>query len=76
VNTLPGNPSYGTALRTANNIYTSSDNYCFWDNQNSAINGTGEKGSKISFNMSAGNLQITVNADGSLTFAQASSAAA
>jgi hypothetical protein len=71
VNKMEGNPSYGEAVPTANNIYTYADNYCFWDNTNSAVNGFGEKGSKISFNMSAGNLQITVNPDGSLTFAQA-----
>lgn len=71
VNTMPGNPSYLEAIGPANNIYTSTDNYCFWDNTNSAVNGVGEKGSKISFNMSAGNLQITVNSDGTLMFAKA-----
>src|SRR5436190_1750373 len=71
VNVMPGNPSYVDAIGTANNIYTYSDNYCFWDNTNSAINGVGQKGSKISFNMPAGNLQITVNADGTLSVAKA-----
>lgn len=71
VNKISGNPSYLQALGTANNIYTYADNYCFWDNGNSAVNGVGEKGTTIAFNMSAGNLQITVNANGTLTFASA-----
>ena len=75
VNTMSGNPTYQAAISTAINIYTYSDNYCFWDNTNSAINGIGEKGSTIGFNMPAGNLQITINADGTLTFAQAGSSA-
>lgn len=75
VNTMPGNPSYLAAIGTAINIYTYKDNYCFWDNTNSAINGIGEKGSPLGFNMSAGNLQITISAEGTLTFAQAGSAA-
>jgi len=76
VNTIGGNPNYLQAIETANNIYTVSDNYCFWDNGNSAVNGIGEKGGKISFNASAGNLTITVNADGTLTFATESASAA
>lgn len=76
VNAIPGNPNYLDALGAANNIYTYSDNYCFWDNTNSAVNGIGEKGGNISFNMSAGDLQVTVNADGTLTFAAMGSSAA
>ncbi|HEX4771533.1 MAG TPA: hypothetical protein VH351_11910 [Bryobacteraceae bacterium] len=75
VNTMGGNPRYLDAIGTAVNIYSNTDNYCFWDNTNSAINGIGEKGSPLGFNMSAGNLQITINADGTLAFAQANSSA-
>ena len=75
LNAMAGNPRYLDAIATAINIYTYNDNYCFWDNTNSAINGVGEKGSTIGFNMSAGNLQITINADGTLSFAQAGSSA-
>ncbi len=72
VNKISGNPGYSGAIGTAVNIYTYTDNYCFWDNGNSAVNGIGEKGGVITFNMSAGDLQITVNANGTLTFASAS----
>jgi hypothetical protein len=75
VNKISGNPSYTDAIGAANNIYTYSDNYCFWDNTNSAVNGIGEKGLRIAFNMSAGDLQITVNADGTLTFAPTATSA-
>ncbi|MEO8131869.1 MAG: hypothetical protein ABI822_32545, partial [Bryobacteraceae bacterium] len=69
VNKIPGNPSYADALTQAVNIYTSTDNYCFWDNTNSSVNGVGQKGGAIpAFNMSAGNLQITINPNGTLTF--------
>ena len=76
VNRLTGNPTYAQALTQANNIYTFADNFCFWDNGNSAINGIGEKGgAPIVFNSSAGNLQVTVKADGTLTFVKAVSSA-
>jgi len=75
VNKIPGNPTYSQALPQANNIYTATDNYCFWDNENSALNGIGEKGGKIVLNASAGNLEVTANADGTLTFVRASSTA-
>ena len=75
VNTIKGNPTYQQAMGQANNIYTFSDNFCFWDNGNSAVNGVGEKGGTINLNASAGNLQVTVNADGTLTFTKASASA-
>ncbi len=76
INKMKGNPTYSDAVGTANNIYTYSDNYCFWDNTNSAVNGVGENGLTISFNAKAGDLQVTVNANGTLTFSTASLAAA
>ncbi|HYW44104.1 MAG TPA: hypothetical protein VE959_14675 [Bryobacteraceae bacterium] len=78
VNTIKGNPTYSQAVVTANNIYTSADNYCFWDNGNSAVNGIGEKsGNIINFlNTGAGNLEITVNSNGTLSFVKASATAA
>ena len=62
-------------MTQANNVYTVEDNYCFWDNTNSAVNGIGEKGGNIAFNSPAGTLQLTVNANGTVTFSQASSSA-
>lgn len=73
VNKIGGNPTYQQAMNTALNIYTNVDNYCFWDNENSGVNGVGQKGEAVPpFNMSAGNLQVTVNANGTLSFAAAS----
>ena len=77
VNKISGNPTYADALTQANNIYTYADNYCFWDNTNSAVNGIGEKGTDpILFNASAGDLQITVLTNGTLSFATASASKA
>lgn len=78
VNKITGNPSYDSTIATANNLYTVADNYSFWDNGNSAVNGIGQNGGgAINFlNTSAGNLQITVNKDGTLTFVKASASAA
>jgi len=76
INKMSGNPTYEQALPVANNIYTLVDNFCFWDNTNSAVNGTGEKGSTINFNHSAADLQITVDSKGYLNFAVASASAA
>jgi hypothetical protein len=76
VNKIDGNPTYSEAATKALNIYTYTNNYCFWDNTNSAVNGVGEHGGTIAFNASAGDLDITVNADGTLTFAKASAVAA
>ncbi|HEY6292298.1 MAG TPA: hypothetical protein VI455_12175 [Terriglobia bacterium] len=75
INKIKGNPSYASAISEANNFYTATDNYCFWDNGNSAVNGVGEKGGTIVFNSPAGNLQVTVNANGTLTFSNASASA-
>jgi len=70
INAIGGNPTYLEAMVKANNIYTSVDNYCFWDNTKDAVNGIGENSStSINFlNATAGNLQVTVNANGTLTF--------
>lgn len=76
VNKIGGNPTYAEAIAQAVNIYTRKDNYCFWDNTNSSVNGIGEQGGTIAYNASAGNIEITVNADGTLTFTKASASAA
>jgi hypothetical protein len=76
VNKIDGNPTYSEAVTKALNIYTYTNNYCFWDNTRSAVNGVGEHGGTILFNASAGDLDITVNADGTLTFAKATAVAA
>lgn len=77
VNKIDGNPNYLQAIDTAVNIYTNKDNYCFWDNTNSAVNGMGQSTGAIApYNASAGDLQIVVNADGTLTFSRVGAAAA
>jgi hypothetical protein len=43
VNKIEGNPTYTQATKTALNIYTKTDNYCFWDNTNSACDWRGGK---------------------------------
>jgi hypothetical protein len=67
VNSMSGNPSYQQAAPVANAFYTCSQSWVFWDNTNSAINGVGENGGEIYFNGHAGDLQVVVNADGSLS---------
>lgn len=76
VNKIGGNPTYEQALSKAVNIYTLTDNYCFWDNENSAVNGIGESGGTIVFNASAGDLQIAVNTNGTLSFSRVGASAA
>ena len=68
--TSSGTVNYLQAYEVAVNIYTSSDNICFWDNGSSAANGVGQKsGANLSFYTgSAGNLAITVGSDGTLSF--------
>jgi hypothetical protein len=75
INKMSGNPTYSGAISVANNIYTFADNFCFWDNEHDAVNGIGEKGGTILFNSTAGDLTITIKADGTLSFARAASAA-
>jgi hypothetical protein len=76
VNKMDGNPSYQQAVSAALNLYTFKDNYCFWDNTNSAVNGVGETTGAIgAYNAKAGDLTITVNSDGSLSFARVDTAA-
>jgi hypothetical protein len=77
INKISGNPTYASAMPVAVNIYTVKDNYCFWDNTNSAINGIGEATGAIQpLNASAGDIQMTINADGTISFARAGSSAA
>jgi len=75
INKMSGNPTYKDAIPVANNIYTYTDNFCFWDNEHDAVNGIGEKGGTILFNSTAADLTIAVRADGTLSFARAASAA-
>lgn len=70
VNKISGNPTYTLATKTALNIYTKTNNYCFWDNTNSACDWLGEgHTSPDSYNASAGDLKLTINANGTIQFA-------
>lgn len=66
-----GTVSYQEAVLTALNVYTTRDNYCFWDNGNSTLNGVSEGSpSSINFyNGPAGNLTLTISSDGGVSFA-------
>jgi hypothetical protein len=68
-----GTVSYPTAAKTALNIYTFVNNWCFWDNGNSALNGVADGATQdVSFyNGSGGNLVLTVNESGSVGFGPA-----
>lgn len=68
-----GTISYEIAAKTALNIYTLKNNWCFWDNGNSALNGTADLAAEnVNFyNGHGGNLVLTVNADGSVGFGPA-----
>jgi len=69
VNKISGNPNYTTATKTALNIYTKTDNFCFWDNTASACNWVGENNPGTqSYNASGGNLKLFINADGTINF--------
>jgi hypothetical protein len=69
VNKISGNPSYTEATKTALNIYTKTDNYCFWDNTDSACNWRGEDTSATdTYNASGGNLKLIINANGTIQF--------
>ena len=67
--TTSGTVNYQTAAATALNLYTASDNFCFWDNGSSAANGVGQKssGNFSYYSGPAGNLAIVVGPDGSLS---------
>jgi hypothetical protein len=69
VNKIEGNPNYTKAAATALNIYTKTDNYCFWDNTDSAVNWLGENSSTIqSYNASGGDLKLIINSNGTIAF--------
>jgi hypothetical protein len=69
VNKISGNPSYKTATETALNIYTKTDNYCFWDNTNSAVNWLGENNPATDgFNATGGELKLIINENGTIKF--------
>ena len=68
VNAISGNPTYAEAAATALNIYTKTDNYCFWDNTNSAVQWVGQNGGTGSYNIGAGDLNLIINPDGSISF--------
>jgi len=71
VNKISGNPTYTQATKTALNIYTKTDNYCFWDNTNSACDWRGENSTGTdSFNASGGDLKLTINPNGTIQFAK------
>jgi len=54
---------YEMATKRALNIYTASDNWCFWDNGRDTLVGCGEKdgGEIIFLTHSATNLHLTIN---------------
>jgi hypothetical protein len=69
VNKISGNPTYTEATKTALNIYTKTDNYCFWDNGNSACDWRGENSTTTdTYNASGGNLKLTINPNGTIQF--------
>jgi hypothetical protein len=77
VNTLPpGNHPYLDAVHTALNIYTFFDNFCFWDNTNSAVQWVGEDGETGVTNIGAGNLELTITTKGTIHFQYAVAKAA
>ena len=72
IDTMAGNPTYVEAAAKANNIYTKADNYCFWDNTNSAIDSLGQNSrNTTTYNAGAGNILVLVNEDGTLNFTPA-----
>jgi len=70
VNKIEGNPSYAKAAATALNIYTKADNYCFWDNTDSAANWLGEAPNSTiqSYNASGGDLKLIISSSGTISF--------
>jgi len=65
--------SYMEAFPSANWIYTGVKTYAFWDNGNSQINGVTQQDPGIVqalYEAPAGDLSLTINADGSITFAK------
>lgn len=63
--------TYQAAFPYANWIYTASKTYCFWDNTKSGINGVTQQDPKTIlaiYNGGAGNLVLTVNSDGTISF--------
>lgn len=67
--------SYDAAFPKANFIYTGDYSYCFWDTGDSQIAGiTGQnKGTvQLLYSGKAGNLVLTINLDGTISFSPAS----
>src|SRR4051794_13587235 len=64
------NVSYEMAIKRALNIYTASDNWCFWDNGRDTLVWCGEKEGEInSLTHRAINLHLTINENGVPSFA-------
>jgi hypothetical protein len=69
VNKIEGNPNYTKAAVTALNIYTKADNFCFWDNTDSAVNWLGENSSTTqSYNATGGDLKLIISPSGTISF--------
>jgi hypothetical protein len=68
-----GDVPYKTAATSSLNIYTTANNWCFWDNGNSALNGVGEsEPMNVNFyNGGGGDIKLTVREDGTVGFASA-----
>ena len=65
------NIPYEMAIKRALNIYTASDNWCFWDNGRDTLVGCGEKDEDeiIFLAHSATNLHLIINENGVPSFA-------
>jgi len=65
------NVSYEMAVKRALNIYTASDNWCFWDNGRDEILGYGEKDVSLIVFLKhpATNLYLTIHQNGEPSFA-------
>jgi hypothetical protein len=75
INKGANNLSWAQAVLFANNFYTIADDFCIWDNGTSQIVGIGQKtlGSNdtLYLSASAGNVQVTIDSNGNLSFASA-----
>src|SRR5260370_21808016 len=67
----PGLITYDDASPTALNIYTMKDNWFFWDNGKSNLDGVGEAFPNVNivlYNGGATNLMLTIDSSGNITF--------
>jgi hypothetical protein len=67
--------SYGAAFPKANFIHTGTQSYCFWDSGSSQIFAIAEQRPnevQALYAGSAGDLELTVQSDGTISFAKAS----